>query len=157
MDSTAFMEFLDTVSEENRGFAADINDFLIRRGCICDIKPAKSGPVVSYTYKETKKTLATFICRKSGVKLRIYPQNLNQYEEFLGTLPAKMKKEIIKASVCKRLINPDDCNPRCVKGYDFYLDGEHYQKCRYMAFQLTLSEESSGYIKVFLEKEVDAH
>ena len=29
-----------------------------------------------------------------------------------------MKKEITKASVCKRLINPNDCNPKCAMGYD---------------------------------------
>ena len=28
-------------------------------------------------------------------------------------------------------------------GYTFALDGEQYQKCRYMAFQPTLSEENS--------------
>ena len=66
----------------------------------------------------------------------------------------KMKKEIRKASACKRLINPDDCNPKCIMGYTFVLDGEWHQKCRYMAFQLTLSEESNPYIMQFLEKEL---
>lgn len=73
---------------------------------------------------------------------------------FLDTLPAKMKKEIIKASVCKRLINPDDCNPKCVMGYDFIMDEERYQKCRYMAFMLTITEESAPYIQKFLENEL---
>lgn len=41
-------------------------------------------------------------------------------------------------------------------GYTFVLDGEQYQKCRYMAFQLTLSEENNPYIKQFLEKELRA-
>ena len=57
---------------------------------------------------------------------------------------------------CKRLINPDDCNPKCVMGYTFALDGEQYQKCRYMAFQPTLSEENNPYIRQFLEKELQA-
>lgn len=38
-------------------------------------------------------------------------------------------------------------------GFTFMLDGEQYQKCRYMAFQLTLHEENNPYIKQFLEKE----
>ncbi len=29
----------------------------------------------------------------------------------------------------------------------FVLDGEEYKKCRYMAFQPTLSEENNPYIK----------
>ena len=34
------------------------------------------------------------------------------------------------------------------------LDGEQFQKCRYMAFQPTLSEENNPHIKRFLEKEL---
>ncbi len=34
------------------------------------------------------------------------------------------------------------------------MDGEQYQKCRYMAFQPALSVEGNPYIKQFLEKEV---
>lgn len=98
--------------------------------------------------------MATFVYRKTGIKLRIYPQHLNEYGRFLDTLPVKMKKEIIKSSVCKRLINPDDCNPKCVLGYDFIMDSEHYQKCRYMAFMPTLTEESTSYMKEFLQKEI---
>ena len=39
-------------------------------------------------------------------------------------------------------------------GYIFVLDGEQYQKCRYMTFQPTLSEKNNLYIKQFLEKEL---
>ena len=90
------------------------------------------------------------------MKLRIYPEHIQRYQNFLDTLPEKAKKEIMKASVCKRLVNPDDCNPTCVMGYTFALDGVQYQKCRYMAFQLTLSEENNPYIKQFLEEELRA-
>ena len=41
-------------------------------------------------------------------------------------------------------------------GYTFALDGERYQKCRYMAFQPTLSEENNLYIEQFLENELRA-
>lgn len=61
-----------------------------------------------------------------------------------------------RVSDSKRLIHPDDCNPKCIMGYTFVLDGEQYQKCRYMAFQLTLNEENNPYIKQFLEKELRA-
>lgn len=88
------------------------------------------------------------------MKIRIYPEHIGEYQNFLDTLPEKAKKEIKKASVCKRLIHPDGCNPKCIMGYTFILDGEQYQKCRYMAFQLTLSEENNPYIKQFLEKEL---
>lgn len=153
MDDKSYVDFLD-ITGASKDFVEDINNFLLISNCKRDIKIAKSGFTVSYLLQGTKRTLATFVCRKTGIKLRIYPQNLNEYERFLDTLPVKMKKEIIKSSVCKRLINPDDCNPKCVMGYDFIMDSEHYQKCRYMAFMPSLTEESNPYIKEFLQKEI---
>ncbi|MFP3153104.1 hypothetical protein LQZ18_01475 [Lachnospiraceae bacterium ZAX-1] len=154
MEDTKFLEFLDTIENHNRAFVRDINQFLLDSNCKCEMKAAKSGVVASYILKETKRTLATFVCRKTGVKLRIYPQNLSKYEGFLNTFPAKMKQEIRKSSVCKRRINPNDCNPKCVTGYDFVMDEEHHQKCRYMAFMPTLTEENNPFIREFLEKEL---
>ncbi len=147
---------LATVDERFRSFVNQINEYLTANGCKCDIKLQKSGYVVSYVLNSSKRTLAAFVSRKSGMKLRIYPEHIQEYQSFLDTLPEKVKKEIRKASVCKRLINPDDCNPKCVMGYTFVLDGEQYQKCRYMAFQPTLSEENNPYIRQFLEKELQA-
>lgn len=45
------------------------------------------------------------------MKLRIYAEHIQEYQSFLDTLPEKIKQEIKKASVCKRLIDPNDCNP----------------------------------------------
>ena len=145
--------FMETVDGRFRNFVNQINEYLTEKGCKCDIKTAKSGYVVSYVLS-SKRTLATFISRKTGMKLRIYPEYIREYQEFLNTLPEKKKKDIKKASMCKRLVNPDDCNPKCVMGYTFEMDGEQYKKCRYMAFQLTLSEENNPYIKEFLENEL---
>ena len=148
-----FTLFMETVDNRFCSFVIQINEYLTANGCKCDIKLQKSGYVVSYVLN-SKRTLATFISRKTGMKIRIYPEHIGEYQNFLDTLPEKAKKEIKKASVCKRLIHPDDCNPKCIMGYTFILDGEQYQKCRYMAFQLTLSEENNPYIKQFLEKEL---
>ena len=156
MTDKNYDEFLE-ITGSSRNFVEEINDFLMVSNCKREIKTAKSGCTVSYFLQDTKKTLATFVCRKTGMKIRIYPQRLNEYMDFLNTLPAKMKKEIVKASVCKRLINPDDCNPKCVMGYDFVMDNERYKKCRYMAFMPTLTEESTPYIKDFLCNELTAN
>lgn len=148
--------FLETVDARFRSFVSQIHAYLTENGCKCDIKLQKSGYVVSYVPGNSKRTLATFIPRKTGMKLRIYPEHLQAYQGFLDTLPEKVKKEIKKASVCKRLIDPGACNPKCTMGYTFLLDGEQYQKCRYMAFQPALSEENDPYIRQFLEKELQA-
>ena len=89
-----FKLFLEYIDEENRDFVKDLNDYLINNNCKCDIKSAKSGYLVSYILKDNKRTLASFVIRKSGVKLRIYPENINKYQGLLNTLPNKMKKDI---------------------------------------------------------------
>ena len=153
MMDNSYNEFLE-ITGLDRDFIEDINNFLLENNCKRRIKAAKSSPTVSYLLQDSKKTLATFVCRKTGIKIRIFPQHLNEYMGFLDTLPAKMKKEIAKASVCKRLVNPNDCNPKCVMGYDFIMDKERYQKCRYMAFMPSITEESTPYIKRFLQNEL---
>lgn len=152
----SFSLFLETVDARFQGFVNEINQYLIENGCKCDIKTAKSGFVVSYVLDSTKRTLATFVSRKSGMKLRIYPEHIADYQSFLNSLPTKMKKDIQKSSVCKRLINPDDCNSKCSMGYTFEMNGEEYKKCRYMAFMPTLSEENNPFIKEFLHKELSS-
>lgn len=149
-----FNLFLTTVDERFRGLAEQINVYLTDKGCKCDIKTSKSGYVVSYILSG-KRSVASFIFRKKGMKLRIYPEHIRKYQDFLNTLPENMKKEIKKASVCKRLINPNDCNPKCIMGYTFEMDGEQYRKCRYMAFQPTLSEENNPFIMRFLKNEFE--
>lgn len=153
MTDKNYDEFLELTGAV-RDFAEDINGFLLDHDCRREIKTAKSGFTVSYLLPDTKKTFATFVCRKTGIKIRIFPRRLNEYMDFLDTLPPKMKKEIAKASVCKRLVNPDECNPKCVTGYDFIMDNVRYQKCRYMAFMPTITEETTPYIKKLLQNEL---
>ena len=141
-----FELFMETVDGRFRGFVNQINGYLTENGCKCDVKLQKSGYVVSYVLNDSKRTFATLVSRKTVMKLRIYTEHIREYQSFLDTLPEKVKKEIKKASICKRLVNPADCNPKCVMGYTFALDGEQYQKCRYMAFQPALSEENNPYI-----------
>lgn len=152
-----FNLFLNSVEAQYQDFVQDLHNLLTENQCKCEIKPAKSGYLVSYVFLDTKKTLANFVFRKSGIKLRIYADHIEQYQEFLNSLPKKMKKEISKASICKRLINPDDCNQKCAMGYTFSFDNEQYQKCRFMAFMPTLSQESNPYIKQFLINELAHH
>ena len=99
--------------------------------------------------------IRTFVQRKSGIKLRVFADHIAEFQELLNAFPRRMKTEIRKASVCKRLLDPNDCNPRCRMGYTFVMEREQYQKCRYMAFLLTLNEESHPYILQLLHKELD--
>ena len=150
-----FEQFLDSVDCRYQGYVMELHLELMKQGCRLEQKTAKSGFVVSYIRKDTKRTLATFVNRKSGMKLRIFADHIAAYQEILHVFPERMKKEIRRASVCKRLLDPNDCNPRCRMGYTFIMNHEQYQKCRYMAFLLTLNEESHPYILQLLHKELD--
>lgn len=154
MKDYQFTDFLETIAPQDQVYADEINTLLLDKGCRCEIKTAKSGFIVSYLSPQSGKTLATFVCRKTGVKLRIFPQHINKYEGFLDTLPEKMKKDIRKSSPCKRLLDPDACNPKCSMGFDFRMDGENQIKCRYMAFMPNLNPENIPFIKAFLDKEL---
>lgn len=146
-----FNEFVDLASSDLTTFFNEINDHLIQKGYRCKIKEAKSGPVVSYT--KNKKTLMNYVCRKTGIKARLYGAHVGQYQDKLNGLPEIMKKEIIKATDCKRL-NGLSCAPNCPGGYIFIMDGMEYKKCRSMAFMHTLDNQSIKFVRELILAEV---
>lgn len=150
----SFLQLSDS-SFHNADLLLEINRFLLENGCKCKTSETKSGYLVTYTLAKTKKSLANFVNRKSGVKIRIYPEHVAEYEDYLSTLPLKMKKEIKKASICKRLVNPDDCNSRCPMGYAFHLDGELLKRCRYSAFMPDVNTENQEFILGILKNELE--
>ncbi len=146
--------FLESVDENNREFVNQLNEIFLENGYNCVIKTAKNGYVASYMTKKPKRTIANFVFRKSGMKMRIYATHVSEYQSFLDSLPENMKKDITKSLNCKRLIDPTDCSSRCSMGYIFDMDGEQYKKCRYMAFMPTLSEENNPFIMQFIKNEI---
>lgn len=147
----AFIESLPETAQEQ---AVQIHTLALEHGLTPEVKEAKSGFTVSYTTLKPKKTLAVFVQRKSGVKLRLYPRHLPQLVPFLQTLPPQMKEELQRASVCKRLINPDACNPKCPMGFAYILDGQVQQKCRHTAFMLSVTPETAPFILEFLIRDI---
>lgn len=138
--------FLDSADKRWVDFIDALNTYLKEIGCQCDIKEAKSGYAASYKFN--KKALINFVHRKTGMKIRIYAKNIAKYQDFLNTLPKRMKEEIKKSSDCK------SCSSKCEEGYNFILDGEQYKKCKYTAFFLPLSEENNPYIMELIKNEI---
>lgn len=151
-----FQDFIMSVPSEEQEMVLELDGMFRKSGYECDISPAKNGFLVSYVkkLKQQKTTIANFIFRKSGVKIRLYASNIQQYDEFLDTLPKTMKAEIMKSGDCKRLFDPSACNPRCKMGYIFHMDGMEYRKCRNMAFVPTLSKENDPYIRTWVIAEL---
>lgn len=152
MSNLQFNDFLNDLTTEELPLAADIDDLYIYNGCKRDIKQSASGHTVSYISGVTKKTLASFVCRKSGLKIRLTPQKPFDCVELLHNLPDNMRKDMIRGNDCKRLSDENVCNPRCLMGYTFTLDGEIYKKCRSMAFLFSVTEENMSHILSFIRK-----
>lgn len=148
-----FEQFLNEIPTQFRDFVAEVDHDLIEKGCRREIQTAKSGLVVSYSRPMSNQSLLNYVFRKTGVKMRIYAAGIEKYDSVLDTFPEKMKKEIQKASDCKKL-NGGTCSPYCPGGYSFAMDGTTYQKCRSMAFFHSLDEESNRHILKLLQMEL---
>lgn len=149
-----FNEFVASVAAENQDFVRDLHESLIGLGCKIEIKTAKSGYMVSYIYN--KRTIANYVFRRKGMLVRIYGVHVNRYEEVLETLPDEMIHAVEKAPICKRMADPDACNPKCSMGYDFWLKGEHYRKCRSSAFMFLVCPQNHPFIRTLVLKEAEA-
>lgn len=152
-----YMDFLD-LAGPLRGFVEDNDELLQAQGFKREIKPAKSGPVVSYvrTVDKKKRTLCNYVFRKKGMYMRLYADFVNDYLPFLETLPDSMQKEMAKAGDCRRLLNPMDCSPHCLMGMDYTLGSEQRKKCRYGAFLFFVGPDEKAPLRAFLENELAA-
>lgn len=86
--------------------------------------------------------------------MRIYAQNVGEYDDILSDFPDNMKKDIIKGGDCKKL-NGLNCSPTCGGGYKFTMDGVEYKKCKNMAFFHSLEEGNFDAIRRLIEAEID--
>ncbi|NLW78681.1 MAG: hypothetical protein GXY32_04630 [Ruminococcaceae bacterium] len=149
-----FEDFIAVVDPATVPFVMTLDSLMRSAGCTVGIEPAKNGYVVSYKHTGSGRVLANFVFRKKGLVIRLYADNILKYMERLESLPAAMKSKVAKAPLCRRLVNPELCNPHCPKGYEFILDGENHQKCRYNCFMFFLDDASNPAIRQLLEAEL---
>lgn len=149
-----FDEFIASVDESCEDFVRKLDADFTAAGAKIEVKEAKSGYMVSY--KLGGKTVINFVFRKKGLIIRIYANHVNEYMDFLDTMSADMKSCAKNAPDCRRLLNPEDCNPKCQKGYQFVLDGEFHQKCRIGAFMFAVTDENKPSIAEFVARELNA-
>ena len=148
-----FEDFFSEVSANNKEFVANINETLSKDGYKTKIESKASGLFMSYSHPRTKKVFFNVFFRKNGLFARIYADNFGKYPNFLDNLSENMVKEIGKSPTCKRLIDPTTCNQKCMMGYDFYVRGNNYKKCRMSCFQFSVNSESIPVLVEFVEKE----
>ncbi len=151
-----FSAFVQAAGEEHEEFINQLHEYMMENDYTVEIKDAKSGYVVSYIYKPTKRTVANYVFRKKGPLIRIYADNLSSYLGLLQELPEDMKAALAKAPLCKRMIDPTACNSHCAQGFDFILDGQSHQKCRYNAFLYYIDQNTKPHLMEIMKQEVQA-
>jgi hypothetical protein len=149
-----FSAFVEAAGPEHADFIHALHDYMTEQDCKMELKEAANGYVVSYVHKPSNRTAANYVFRKKGPMMRIYADNVPSYIEILADWPASMKDAVKKAGPCKRLLNPEDCNSRCPMGYDFVLDGQQQQKCRYGGFMFFLDDETKPHLRNMMEREM---
>lgn len=154
--SIQFEEFLSILNDREVPLAIPIDEMYLSGGSKRNIKESASGFTVSYLSGATKKTIANFVCRKTGLKIRITPEKPFDCGELLNDLPENMRTDMIRGNTCKRLLGENVCNPRCAMGYAFTLDGEYYSKCRAMAFMFSVTDENVKHITEFIKKSLNS-
>lgn len=156
MKEIVFNDFLGQLKTEESALAEVIDGLFMQGGCKREIKKSASGYTVSYLSAKTKKTLANFVCRKTGLKIRLMPPKPFECDDMVGSLPDNMRKDMTRGNECKRLSGADVCNPRCQMGYSFTVEGEKYNKCRSMAFLFAVTEKNLDKIIVFINRALAA-
>ena len=149
-----FESFLEAAGSEHAGFITEIHDTMLVNECTYVIKEAKSGYVLSYIHQPSQRTVANYVFRKKGPMIRIYGDYVEDYAEILQEWPEPMKQSIIKAGVCKRLLDPDACSPKCLMGFRFVLDGQEMKKCRNNCFMFFLSEDTNPHLQQMVANEL---
>jgi len=152
-----FSDFLIAAGASHETFINQLHAYLQENDCVWKIREAANGHVVSYIHKPTKRTVANYVFRKKMPMLRVYADNILSYEGNISKWPDSMKDTIRNGGNCSRLVDPTACNSRCLKGFDFVLDGERQQKCRcHMSFTFFLNDETKPYLQEIIEREIQA-
>jgi len=142
-------DFIQAVDPAHQAFASATHEKLSTGSYKTKIENKASGLFVSYTHPKTKRSLLNFLFRKTGLLVRLYPDNASSRFS-MDKLPASMIKEIDKAPDCKM------CSEKCIKGYKFMLLGQEYDKCRYNAFLFAVTGESKPVLTEWLEKQLNS-
>lgn len=149
-----FERFLGDIPEDCRDFVVELDKYLTEKGSKRTVKEAKRGFVTSYSSPKSGRALLNYVFRKTGVKIRIYAENVGAYPDILSDLPKAMKADIIKAGDCKKL-GGLNCTPTCSGGYSFFMDGIEYKKCKSSAFFHSLTPENFEYIDRLIKAETE--
>jgi len=151
-----FLTFLSDAASDCVDFFLNIHGKLTQMGCKVKMTSTKAHPYqLAYTMPNSRKGILNFYLRKKGLRMRITVVNADNHAHWLNSLPAHMVNQISKKNTCVKLTENCECLDTCM-GFDFYINENHFQKCRFYCFQFDVDAESMPYFYALLEGELMA-
>ena len=139
---------LGSLSEENKAFLRELNDYLLANGYKLDVHyQVYKG---TYLHKKTRYPIVVFYIECGKFDLRINGEKIKDYTDFFLNLPKNMFDACLSGKDC------DQCCPTCRKGYEFEYQDEIYSKCRAESFKFQVTQSNLNILKEFVVKECEA-
>ena len=126
-----FEDFLALVDDEYKDFVTQAherlqNEYKVR------IQNTKNGLSISYSQPGNTWRILGLSFREGNLVTHINTENYAKYIDVIGSMPESVAAHVANAWTCKKLLDPPKrCWDTCEPGYDFYVDENRYQKCRY--------------------------
>lgn len=147
--------FLILLSDEQKYFLLEIDKFLSQNNYKPKVEPTKTMEKCTYISSKTRRAITSITLKNNNLAVHIYGDGINKYMDSALKMPNDMIAVMKKGTKCKKLENPTACNPKCIGGYDYYIDNIRYQKCRFMSFKYIYSKDNSEHIKKFIINECE--
>jgi len=151
-EKITFEQLLLAAAPDEQAYAQELHNYMLENGCKATFEEKKTSLLGSYKFGKPPKTVINLLLKKDGLHVRIYGEHIQQYTGFLQCMTTSMVAAIQKRGDCARLTH-GGCSTKC-KGYDFTIEEERYQKCRYNCFEFLVTEESGSCIMSFVKHEL---
>lgn len=145
-----------SLSAENEAFVKAIDGKLSVLGYQCKAETIDKGTRVTYTGIKPRRAILNYVVQDDRVLLHLYTDSIASYADSVGTLPEPVRKFLMKGPKCKWLEDPAACNPKCLHGYQYELQGETLRKCRYMCYKFEIGDDNREAARLLIEWESEA-
>lgn len=129
-----------TLSMENRAFVEAIDAKMAMSSYKTKVEVIDKGQRMTYTHSKSKRAILNYLVSGGDILLHLYTDSIGSYQDFVQTLPEAIRTFLKKGPKCKWLDDPATCNPKCLHGFQFVLDGESLRKCRYMCYIFPITD-----------------
>jgi len=142
------------MEDECKTFLSSIHNLLISNKCTCEAKYIMNEFIFTYTSKPKKAVIFSVHKSMNGCYVKLNSKLINEDSGLLSNAPESIKDAVKNGYTCAKINDPNACNPKC-NNLKFILDGQEYQKCRCLNFNLPMGTNiERKYVEQWLNKEL---